>query len=206
MDANIEQLLHVYEKRNEAELALMSRLDPGEGLSRRDEFLLSIGPHTGQFLNSLVRDAQARRILELGTSYGYSTVWLAEAARATDGRVVSLELQPRKRDYALKQLTSVGLQSHVDLRLGDALAILPTLDGPFDLVLVDLWKDLYVRCFDLFLPKLAPAAFVVADNMIRPEISRRDAEIYRRHLRGTGLFDSILLPLGSGIEVSRLIR
>ena len=205
MDPKIEEMLHAYEKRSDAERALMAEMQRGAGLARRDDFLLSVGPHTGQFLNSLARDAKAQRMLELGTSYGYSTVWLAEAARATGGRVTSLELQPKKRDFTRQQLAQVGLDSFVDLRLGDALVILPELAGPFDFVLVDLWKDLYVPCLELLLPKLTPGAFVVADNMISPEMARHDAEIYRRHLRGTARFDTVLLPLGHGIEVSRFV-
>jgi predicted O-methyltransferase YrrM len=73
-------------------------------------------------------------------------------------------------------------------------------------VLVDLWKDLYIPCFDLFHPKLGSGAMVVADNMIFPEFSRRDAEHYRRQLRAKSDLQSVLLPLGSGIEVSRCTR
>ena len=206
MEQQIADLLRAYETRNRGELALMGQLGPEETQRRIDEFLLSVGPNTGQFLNTLIKDSKARNILEIGTSYGYSTVWLAEAARATGGKVVTLELRPGKREYAKLQLSNVGLESVVDFRLGDALEILVTLAGPFDFVLLDLWKDLYVRCFDLFLPKLAQDAFVVADNMIQPEAARKDAETYRKHLRKTGRFDSVLLPIGSGIEVSRLVN
>jgi len=73
-------------------------------------------------------------------------------------------------------------------------------------VLLDLWKDLYVPCFDLFYPKLGSGAMVVADNMIFPEFSRRDAEDYRRHVRAKADLQSVLLPVGSGIEVSRCTR
>jgi predicted O-methyltransferase YrrM len=206
MEQQIADLLRDYDTRNRSELALMGQLGPEETQRRIDEFLLSVGPSTGQFLNTLIKDSKARNILEIGTSYGYSTVWLAEAARATGGHVVTLELRPGKREYAKLQLSKVGLGSVVDFRLGDALEILVTLAGPFDFVLLDLWKDLYVTCFDLFLPKLAQDAFVIADNMIQPEAARKDAQIYRKHLRKTGRFDSVLLPIGSGIEVSRLVN
>jgi predicted O-methyltransferase YrrM len=88
--------------------------------------------------------------------------------------------------------------------VGNALETLKTLSGPIDFVLVDLWKDLYIPCFDLFLPKLAPGAMVLADNMIEPVMARADAEAYRAHVRASGRFDSVLLPVGSGIELSRL--
>ena len=166
MDPKITELLRAYEKRGEAEGALREKLGPAESDRRIDEFLLAVGPSTGRFINTLARESRATRILEVGTSYGYSTIWLAEAARATGGKVVTIELNAGKREYAHEQLASVGLAAFVDLRLGDALAVLAQLDGPFDFVLLDLWKNLYVPCFDLFLPTLAPDAFIVADNMI----------------------------------------
>ena len=90
----------------------------------------------------------------------------------------------------------------MEIHVGSALETLPRLGGPFDFVLVDLWKDLYVKCLDLVYPKLSRGAFVAADNMIHPPEWRADVESYRlsiRHLE----FDSILLPVGSGIELSR---
>jgi predicted O-methyltransferase YrrM len=205
MDERIERLLEAYEERIEAEEPVKGELVAGRDESLRDTLLLAVGRDTGRLLNALVKGAGATLILELGTSFGYSTVWLAEAARETGGTVVSIETHPVKRDYALEQLTSVGLDSIVDLRLGDAVELLHTLDGPFDFVLLDLWKELYVSCFDLMLPRLADGALIVADNMILPEIFHEDAEAYRRHVRATGRFDSILLPIDEGLEISRFL-
>jgi predicted O-methyltransferase YrrM len=78
------------------------------------------------------------------------------------------------------------------------------LQGPVDFALIDLWKDLYIPCFDLLLPRLAAGAFVVADNMLLPPSVRRHAERYQQHVRSTGRFDSVLLPVGGGLEISRL--
>ena len=82
MDAAIEAVLREYEKRHEAELKMMREAPPAELAKRLDEFLLPVGPATGQLMNLLIKEAKAKTILEVGTSYGYSTVWLAEAARA----------------------------------------------------------------------------------------------------------------------------
>jgi predicted O-methyltransferase YrrM len=138
----------------------------------------------------------------LGTSYGYSTVWLAEAARETGGRVASLELADYKAKYAREALERAGLADHVDIHLGSAVEILPRLAGPYDFVLIDLWKELYVACLDLVYPKLARGALIAADNMIYPEVSRADAANYQRRIRQLE-FDSVLLPIGSGVELSR---
>jgi len=202
MDEAVSRVLTEYEARMDAEDALMRSGDAAHLIARRDDFLLPVGPDTGRVLNILIKSAKARSILELGTSYGYSTVWLAEAARETGGKVVSLELADNKAMYAREALGRAGLADRVDIHVGSAVETLPRLAGPFDFVLVDLWKDLYVTCLDLMYPKLAHGAFVAADNMTYPESSRADAANYQRRIRELG-FDSVLLPIGSGVELSR---
>jgi predicted O-methyltransferase YrrM len=204
MDNAIESVLNEYEQRAEREDAVIADLyGRQQMLQRRDEFLLSVGRHTGTLLNILVKDSEAKRILEIGTSYGYSTIWLADAARATGGRVTTLELQPNKAEHANAQLTRAGLVSFVDFRVGDARESLAALEGPIDFVLLDLWKDLYIPCFDLVYPKLSPGAIVVADNMLQPVATVDEANRYRAHVRKHADIDTVLLPVGSGIEVSR---
>jgi predicted O-methyltransferase YrrM len=141
-------------------------------------------------------------LVEIGAAYGYSTIWLADAARATGGKVHSLELSGKKVEYARGQLARAGLEAHVEFHVGDALETLAALPGPFDFVLVDLWKDLYVPCFELFHGKLAPNALVAADNMIFPS-NPQDQEAYRRAVRAKGDMESMLLQIGSGVELSK---
>ena len=204
MDNRMESLLSEYHTRAAAESALMTATPYEELAPRLDEFLISVGPNSGSLINVLARESKAQTILELGTSYGYSSVWLADAARETGGRVVTLEWSQKKSAYAKAALAKAGLDVYVDFRVGDALQLLKDISGPIDFVLVDLWKDLYIRCFDLFLPKLGEGAILVADNMLEPPFFRPDAEAYRAHVRATGRFDTVLLPVGSGIELSRL--
>lgn len=203
MDADIDRLLQEYDRRAEAERQLIHSLPLREGMARQDEFLLSVGRSAGMLLNILSKEAKAESILELGTSYGYSTIWLAEAVRITGGKVVTIELAPEKSRFAQEKLQSVDLASRVDFRVGDALAVLASLQQTFDFVLVDLWKDLYVPCLELFMPKLRVGALVVADNMVFPEHARHEAERYRQAIRSSGRFESMFLSVGSGIEVSR---
>ncbi len=177
-------------------------MDAAQWMALRDELLLPIGPDTGRILNILIKSSKARSILELGTSYGYSTLWLAEAARETDGKVISLELADYKANYARGALARAGLADRVDIRVGSAVETLPLLAGPFDFVLIDLWKDLYVTCLDMLYPKLTSGAYVAADNMIYPAEVRGDAMSYQRRIRELE-FDSILLSIGSGVELSR---
>jgi predicted O-methyltransferase YrrM len=206
VDSAIEAVLRRYEERAAAETKRMQELAPAEFTKHIDEFLLAVGPATGRLMNLLIKEAKARTILELGTSHGYSTVWLAEAARATGGKVISMDVHPGKQEYARQALRSTGLAEFAEFKLGDARESIAALPGPIDFVLLDLWKELYIPCFDLFYPKLGSGAMVVADNMIFPEFSRRDAEDYRRHVRAKSDLQSVLLPVGSGLEVSRCTR
>jgi predicted O-methyltransferase YrrM len=205
MEATIESLLAEYERRADAERDSVAALSTAAGARHRDELLLSVGRSTGTLLNLLAKGLKARSILELGTSYGYSAVWLAEAAREGGGKLITTDIVAEKSAYAKNKLESVGLAKFVDFRVGDVLQILRELTGPFDFVLLDVWKDLYVQCFDLFESKLSAGAIVVADNMTFPESARQDAEAYRRRVRESHRFDSVLLPVGSGIEVSRFL-
>ncbi len=200
MEPAIKDVLEQYAVRAEQQRI---QIEKGEEL-KVDELLLWVGPDTGALLNALVKGARATNILELGTSFGYSTVWLAEAAKANGGKVTTCELLKSKHDDARTNLGAAGLLDHVDLRTGNALEIIPSVPDGIDFVLVDLWKNLYVPCLELFFPKLKPGAVIVADNMLRPKQSRPDALAYRRAVRAKPGITSVLLPVGSGLEISRL--
>jgi predicted O-methyltransferase YrrM len=199
IDPAVLSVIQDYEARAERENALSDE----EHARRRDEMLLPVGRATGTLMNLLIKEGKARRILEVGSSFGYSTTWLAEAARAVDGKVVSLELRAPKTEYATQQLSRVGLSRYVEFRVGDALASLKALSGPFDFVLIDLWKDLYVPVFEHLQGKLAPGALIVADNMLYPESAAAHAKAYRERVRSTDGMSSVLLQVGNGIELSR---
>jgi predicted O-methyltransferase YrrM len=202
VDKTMELVLAEYERRAEEEARFMHS-NPAEFGKRVDDFLISVGPATGRMMHLLATGAKAKNILELGASYGYSTIWLADAARETGGKVHSLELSQRKVDYAREQLARASLSGFVEFHVGSALDTLPRLAGPFHFVLLDLWKDLYKPCFELFHPKLAPGALICADNMLFPEFSRPDAMAYQALVRTKSDMDSVLLPIGSGVELSR---
>lgn len=203
MDAKLQALLTRYHARI-AEENRLAKSDPAGFSRRRDEYLLAVGPEVGWLMHALIIGRGAKRILELGTSYGYSTAFLADAARQTGGRVYTLDVAANKQQYARTQLEEAGLLPQVEWLLGDATQLLKTLEGPFDFVLLDLWKNLYVPCLDLFYGKLAQHAVIVADNMLFPEAARADAEAYRAAVKVKGNLQSVLLPIGNGIELSCL--
>jgi predicted O-methyltransferase YrrM len=198
MDEKIAAVLEAYHERLRAEQR--SRPEGMLSAGERSQRLLAVGPDTGRLLNILARSLKAPRILEIGTSFGYSAIWLAEAARAAGGRVITMELHDYKSAYAREMAEKAGLAGWIDFRVGDALDMIPRLQEGVDLVLLDLWKDLYVPCLEAFYPKLNPGAIVVADNMLRP--GGEEVRRYARAVRAKPGISSVLLPVGLGVEVS----
>lgn len=202
MDEKVTAVLDAYHERMREEDQLMREAPQKGGFEGlRDQVLLSVGPDTGKLINILARSLKAPNILELGTSYGYSGIWLAEAARATGGRVTTTELQDYKAAYARDMAEKAGLAGFIDFKVGDAVRTIAELPFKLDFVLVDLWKDLYVPCLEAFYPKLNPGAIIVADNMLRP--GGEEVQRYGRAVRAKPGITSVLLPVGSGLEVSR---
>jgi len=199
-------VLGTFHQRMAEEEVLMRDVDPKDLPQRRNEFLLSVGPEVGHLLHALIVARKATRIIELGTSYGYSTLFLADAARRTGGRVTTFELADYKQASAQESLRKAGLSEYVDWQLGDAVSLLELIPGPIDFVLVDLWKDLYIPCLERFYPKLSDQALIAADNMLEPKFFRRDAAAYQAAVRAKADIQSVLLPVGSGIELSCVWR
>jgi predicted O-methyltransferase YrrM len=205
MDRDFDEVLDRYTARMEEERRII-REQPQRLYEMRDQLLLSVGREAADFLRSLIIARGATRILELGTSYGYSTLFLADAARRTGGQVITMDVAADKQDYARRELAGAGLDSLVDFQTGDALDLLEAAPGPFDFVLLDIWKDVYVPAFEIFRHKLVEHAIIAADNMLQPEMARPDAEKYRAAVRACPEFQSVLLPIGQGIELSCLWR
>jgi predicted O-methyltransferase YrrM len=201
-DSLFQAVLDEYNARARREAEVWSSSTREDLLRNRDQFLLHIGEDVGRFLHSLLIARRAKHIVEIGTSYGYSTLFLADAARTTGGRVSTIELSESKQAHARAQLQKAKLADHVDWLNGDALGILERIEGPIDFVLLDLWKELYVPCLERFLPKLAENGIIAADNMLQPEVVRPQAEIYRAAVRAVPWLQSVLLPIGQGIELS----
>ena len=199
MDPKVEAVLAEYEHREADEHA---REAAGEKIPL-DDLLITVGRPAGTFLGVLIREMKAETIIELGTSYGNSTVWLAEAARDSGGRVISFDIARYKQEFAEKMLKRAGLSEFVDLRTADALTELERMPGHFDFVLLDIWKDLYIPCLDRFYPKLSPGALIAADNMTHPPTAHEHARRYRDAVRSKPGIESILLSIGNGIELSR---
>jgi predicted O-methyltransferase YrrM len=200
-DPKVAAVFADYVARDVEEQARMKEMGPA-GFGSRDELLLPVGEAVGAFLQALILARKPARILELGTSYGYSTLVMADAARAVGATLITMELADYKQAYAREQLARAGLVGVVDFRCGDAVEMIKADAGPFDFILLDIWKELYTPCFDAFYSKLSEEAIIASDNMISPEMARPDVRVYREAVRAKPDLQTVLLPIGQGIELS----
>jgi predicted O-methyltransferase YrrM len=165
------------------------------------DFYIPVSREQGELLYLTARAIGARTIVEFGTSFGISTLYLAAALRDGGGGVViGSEIEPGKHARAVSHLREAGLADLADVRLGDALETLRELPEPVDLVLLDGWKDLYQPVLELVTPRLRPGAVVLADNIftfrkaLRPYVERMQS--------GAHGFVSTTLHVSDGFEYS----
>ena len=156
----------------------------------------NLEPESAEFISALAAGLRATSLLEIGGSSGISTIALAAAARRTNGRLVSLEIEPARQAESRRTLTDLDLVERVDYVLADAGTVLDRYTG-LQFVLIDCEKDDYIRFFDLL--RLAPGAVVVADNILSHGLWD-----YVRHVRAVPGVTSVTLPIGKGLEVSRM--
>jgi predicted O-methyltransferase YrrM len=132
------------------------------------DYYLNVSAEFGQFLYVCARARQATRIVEFGTSFGVSTIYLAVALRdGGGGQLIGTELEPAKAERARENLSAAGLDDMVDIRVGDALETLrDDVDDGVDLVLLDGAFTLYLPVLKLIEPRLSPGALVIAENAV----------------------------------------
>jgi predicted O-methyltransferase YrrM len=137
--------------------------------------LVALEPLKAEFCHLLCRSLGARRVVEVGTSHGVSTVYLAQAVRENGGGVViATEHEPGKAAKARETFAQAGLANLIDLREGDLRETLKVIEGPVDFVLVDIWVEMALPAIELIAPHLHEGAVVVADNttQVRPAYGR----------------------------------
>jgi predicted O-methyltransferase YrrM len=127
---------------------------------------IAVAPNQGKMLMLLAKTSGAKRILEIGTLGGYSTIWLARAL-PSEGTLTSLEYDPKHAEVARANIARAGLASQVEVRQGKALDILPTLSGPYDFVFIDADKPSNPDYFAWALKLAPPGGVIVVDNVVR---------------------------------------
>jgi predicted O-methyltransferase YrrM len=161
--------------------------------------LLSLEPQTAELISIFARSSRARRILEIGTSGGYSTIWLAASVGSEGGRVISIDRNPEKHKLAQENLLAAGVLQFVDLRLGDATQVIKTLAGPFDFVFFDGDRTSAPGQLALLLSELAPQALVLADNALSHP---QEIAGYLAMVTTLTQFQHVLIPVGKGLSVA----
>jgi len=163
----------------------------------RRERLRNVEPESARLLGVLIRALRPRGILELGTSNGYSTIWLADAARAVAARLISVEVDPGRAEQAEQNLQRAGLREHVELRLEDALETLAgAAESSWDVIFLDAERPAYPSYWPDLLRTLRPGGLLVIDNAISHEQELTGfRELVERDER---VMDS-LVPIGAGM-------
>ncbi len=181
-----------------------------ERLARREKIPI-VGPACGRLLALLVHLTKARRIFEMGSAIGYSTLWLARAA-GPRARVFYTDSDPARAQRARQFFQRAGVLPRVRLLIGDALDCLARTPGSFDLIFVDVDKEQYPAALRLALPRLRPGGLLVADNALwhgrvtlprqKADAATRGVQDYNRAVFSNPRLLSVLLPLRDGMVVS----
>jgi predicted O-methyltransferase YrrM len=150
---------------------------------------------TGRWLALLVRATNARDLLEIGSSNGVSTIWLAAAARQNGGRVTGTEILPERAADANRNLAEAGLDAVAKVMAGEARETVAGLPGPFDLVFIDAEKDDYVDHLEAVIGRVRPGGLILADNVISHDLSA-----YQAMLRSRSDVETVTIPIDRGVE------
>lgn len=190
------------------QLAVIDREGRAEGLPL-------VSPDTGALLHTLARACGARRILEIGTAIGYSTLWMASALPA-DGALVTMEYDAARASRARDHFAAAGVADRVSVIVGDATRFLHKVAGPFDFIFQDSDKQLYEPMLDRLIELLGPGGLLVADNILwngevipgyvaNKKYSEEDTSAivsFSKRLAGDSRLYTSFLQVGDGVSVS----
>lgn len=163
--------------------------------------LRQIAPSTGRFLALMAAAAPAGIYVEIGTSGGYSTLWIALGARSQQRKVLTFEIDPQKGRLARETFRRAQVEGVVTLIEGDALAHLPALDQ-IAFCFLDAEKDLYAPCYDVVVPRLRPGGWLIADNVIS---HREVLQPFVDNALADPRVDALVLPLDRGLLLCRRV-
>lgn len=174
--------------------------DYDAGQSNRLDRLRNLEPETAELLGVLVRAARSRRVLEIGTSNGHSTLWLADAAQTIGGRVQTLDIDPRRTELAVANLERAGLADVVDCRtIGAAQALAEYPDAAWDLIFLDAERDEYTGYWPNLRRTLAPGGLLAIDNAVSHGSELAE---FNRLLAADAALATALVPIGTGLVLA----
>ena len=214
-DPELERLLAALHARSDAQAASLKRYDAtrAEGALTEDEIrdfrrdkLVALDRDKAELCYQLCRATDARWIVEIGTSLGVSTLYLAAAVRDNvraaggDGVVIGTEYEPNKASAARAHFEQAGLSRFIELREGDLRETLLQIDGPVDFMLVDIWIAMARPALELVAPHLKPGAIVVCDNTERYRDAYADYFAFLENPANG--FRTMTLPFDGGFELS----
>lgn len=164
--------------------------------------LWAIPPETGKFLWTLARSMDAKNVLEIGASGGYSGTWIAGALKETGGRLTTMDIDSQKVRRAADTYTEAGVSDIVRIIEGDARDIVPTIEGTYDMVFIDCDKEYYQDLLEPILWRLRRGGLLVADNAIsHGEILKQYIDEVQHH----PCLASVTVPIGSGEEMTMVL-
>lgn len=176
-----------------------AKVDPGQEM-------LAITADTGVFFSIMLKAMRARRILEIGTSTGFSTLWFADAIMSVAGnpRIITIEADIAKIRRAKKNFVQAGVDRIIEIKQGVAVDVLRRIKKKnyFDFVFIDADKENILEYFDLVLPMTKAGGIIAADNMLFPEHYRPYMDKYARYVRRRPNVQSVTVPVGMGEEIT----
>jgi caffeoyl-CoA O-methyltransferase len=181
-----------------ARLEMRDQKERAQGLPGSQR-LQALHPDSGRLIYVLALAKGAKNFVEVGTSHGYSTLWLAAAAKVNGGRVITCDLRSDRIAAARENFAAAGLEDVIQILEGDARETLRGLDEPVDLLFIDAQKSYYESFFDVVYPRLAKGALVIADNILS---HRDELEDYISYVENHPNLESSMVPIGRGLEIS----
>lgn len=170
-----------------------------EAYGRRNR-MMNIPRDHGRYLQLMTELIQAKRVLEIGSSNGYSSLWIARGLRATGGELITIEYDERRGNEARVNFKKTGFDDIITLHLDDAFKVIPQLKGSFDLIFCDAWKEDYKKFFDLTFSKLKPGGLWMGHNAISQADHMQDfLKAVNNH---PDLITSVVQIGGDGFSVS----
>jgi len=174
----------------------------------RDDIQPSVEPELGKFLGLMVRLTKADKILEIGSGIGYSTIWLAEAVKITDGKVITIDNHERTHKELLRNISNAGLGKWIEIKHGNAEDIVPSLSGSWDIIFQDSGKYLYPLLYEQIFSLTRTGGLIIADDTlfkVNPGVRKglgNYMDEYNKIVFADSRLYSTILPVGHGITVS----